>query len=128
MQALVFAQPQECHSSGSVQEAQKENLPQVKGLADSSFKESATNEMENNNVKFQTFLLIIGIFITIVGAAFGLLWTGISEVRNGMAIINERTIRTEERVSELIKRVDDEKKKSGGSSFDNLMKILGYKK
>jgi len=35
----------------------------------------------NNNVKFQTFLLIIGIFITVVGAAFTLVWNEQKENR-----------------------------------------------
>jgi Tfp pilus assembly protein PilO len=35
----------------------------------------------NNNVKFQTFLLIIGVFITVVGAAFTLVWNEQKENR-----------------------------------------------
>ena len=35
----------------------------------------------NNNIKFPVFLLIIGIFITVVGAAFTLIWNEQKENR-----------------------------------------------
>jgi Tfp pilus assembly protein PilO len=71
----------------------------------------------NNNVKFQTFLLIIGIFITVVGAAFTLVWNEQKENR----------IEANARIDKLESKFDSKFDVLSGKIDNFMSRYDGYK-
>jgi len=74
--------------------------------------------MENNSiVRWPVFLLIVGIFITVVGAGFTILWGSLNETRREVGQVKIETTETRVKlevlsgnISELIKRWDGYRK------------------
>lgn len=84
----------------------------------------------NGNIKIQTFIAMLGIFVTIEIVIFGFLWAGINNVQediNGKDGLRERITRTEANVGSLIEQINEKKRKTGDSSF-NLLNLIGIKR
>lgn len=84
--------------------------------------------MENNgnNIKWPTFNLIVGIFIIVMGSIFGLLWTGINDIRVQVVELKVDMAGVKADLNSLTKQVEQQRK-PGESSYESLLRLVGVK-